>query len=162
HRGGPLLELGGAGAATATCPATFDPAQPLYCTFVQWAALERAAIGNPNASGPGAIVFVSRPKAGLDRSLLDFDAYRPGADLRAADITFDAAGKFAAPGGSRSLLGTCSGVTVPNADVRGPDVASDGTSVAFALRNGSSDKFHIYIVNVDGTNCRAITSGTAG
>ncbi|MFW6085385.1 MAG: hypothetical protein ACODAA_09240 [Gemmatimonadota bacterium] len=120
HRGGALLEDFGGGedgsvpASPELCGA-FDPDDgnldetPAYCVLARWHAIERGEAVDrgdllPDAAPVRALVWVARPPGlgGPD----DFDAYRPGADLRMAEPTFDAGGRLEV-GPSSSLLPAC-------------------------------------------------------
>jgi hypothetical protein len=149
HRGGPLLEVGGGAADPAACGA-YDPATASpFCTLVEWARLERAAIGAPNAGERLPIVYVERDG---QPSLLDPGGHFPG-DLRVADATVTN-GRVVPPlTGARSLLGGC-GAADP--DVRAPDVAHDGRTVVFAMRPEPGADLQLWTVDLDGEGCRPL------
>ncbi|UJR82090.1 TolB family protein [Sandaracinus amylolyticus] len=167
HRGGSLFEdFGRDGGA----PNPADPSDcagvdadagdlntiPAYCVMARWWEIEREGgitRGEIVPDGASAVVWVSRP-AGVGR-VDDFDTYRPGADLVAADATFAADGALSL-GAERSLLASCSGITVASADVRGPAVTWDGSRVAFAVRTSASTPLRLWWVNVDGSGCEPI------
>lgn len=158
HRGGPLFEdFQGHSATPADCT-SFDVTKqelasvPAYCVLVQWHTLERQrALREGVISQPSehALVWVSRPLDVGDPR--DFDAYRPGADLRRASLTFGANGRPQL-GASSSLLSAC-GLTAQSADVRGPAVSWDAKKLAFAARSSASEPLRIYEANSDGSAC---------
>ncbi len=157
HRGGALF----APADGVDC-ADFDlergniDAVPSRCILSRWHDIERAdAIGRgelPATPDPRAIVWVERP-LGVG-SGLDFDTYRPGADLRIADVTLDAEGRITL-GAGRSLLAGC-GLDASSTDVRGPASAWDGSRFAFAARTSASAPLRLYWARSDGTACERI------
>ncbi len=127
------------------------------CIIEAWHELERGiAVDRGSISAvPGAVgVFVRRP-ANSDRHI-DFDTYRPGADLLRMDLAQDARGRVTglsqAP---TSLLGGC-GVDVGAADVRRPDIKGDGTEVIFAMRTSAGEGLDLWTVNIDGSECKRL------
>lgn len=157
HRGGQLF-IGD----PSICPPTFDPAnvQPI-CILQEWVRVERAAMaaaGEIDLLAPGdtlPLVYVDRAASHV-AGPLEFDTYQGGSDLRVADASIGALGAITGVGGSASLLGGC-GVDPAQADVRGPDVRHDGTTITFAMRTGPSDPLGVWVVNVDGSGCRRVT-----
>ena len=158
HRGGALF------GAAGPCDDPFDPDQPNprpYCVMREWSRIERAAMVardeiEPMASGDTvAIVYVDRAASHV-AGPLEFDTFQPGSDLRAADASLGADGAVTGVGGSRSLLGDC-GVDPAAVDVRGPDIRHDGTTVAFAMRTAAAQPFGLYVVDLDGSDCRRVT-----
>ena len=113
-----------------------------------------------NSGDALAFVVVKRPPDG--DSPLEFDTYRPGADLRLGHMTLGALGAPDATSAvdDGSLIGACPGFTsVAAADVRQPDVSYDGTKVAFALRNSAADTLDLYEVNLASKACTKVTDG---
>ncbi len=159
HRGGPLFGVAG------PCPQPFDPAaaetRP-YCVMQEWTRLERAAmigrgeVAPMTAGNQVPMVYVDR-QASHVAGPLEFDTFQPGSDLRVADLTLGAGGAVTSAGASRSLLGGC-GVAAADVDVRAPDVRHDGTTIAFAMRTAAADPLGVWIVNLDGSNCRRVTA----
>ena len=47
----------------------------------------------------------------------------------------------------------------PGGVVRDPDVSFDGKRILFSMRFGVSDDYHLYEINVDGTNLKQLTFG---
>jgi hypothetical protein len=137
-----------------------------FCALREWHDQERkAAIAAGNLDDLGGqttalnLVYVTRP-ADQDHPL-EFDHYRPGADLLVASVPVDATGAIGAAGGAgTSLLASCAGVTAGQSDVRRPRVSHDGQKVVFALRKSQDDNLNVYEVGIDGTGCRALTSDT--
>ena len=159
HRGGPILGAGN----PADCPATYDPmtATP-FCTMQEWVNIERQrriADGEVGAMASGStvpLVYVDRAASHV-AGPLEFDTYQGGSDLRVAPATLGASGAITGVGGSTSLLGGCAGLSPATADVSGPAVRHDGTTIAFAARASAADPLGIWIVNVDGSNCHRVT-----
>jgi WD40 repeat protein len=152
HRGGPLLEEGG--ADPTHCAPVYDPATASpFCTIWEWARRERAQLGNPGSGPSVPLIYVERQTTHL-AGPLEATRYQPGSDLLVRDATLDAAGGIAALGAARSLLDGCPGAADRSlVDVRGPDVNGDGATVAFAMRTGASDTMHLYTVDVSGAGC---------
>jgi len=168
HRGGPVLGSA-AGCNLDVAAVRADPSRswfeeaPAACIVKVWHQLERtiAVETGELTADPGAVgVFVRRPP-NPDRHI-DFDTYRPGADLLRMDLTVDAGGRVTGLAGSpTSLLGSC-GITVANADVRRPDIKGDGSKVVFAMRASASEGLDLWEVDIDGANCHrlGLTGGT--
>lgn len=162
HRGGSLFEdfgatpLGDPRPADPTLCATFDVDDgdlneiPAYCILARWHALEREAELGPAAPPLAGLVWVNRP-AGVGR-LDDFDTYRGGATLRYADAAVGA-GDVLGLSGEVDLSAGCG--LGGSADIRGPAVSWDGTTVAFAARSAAGP-YRLYQVNVDGSACAPI------
>ncbi len=168
HRGGPPLETPGEVLDPTLCPQPWTPASTPFCTFVEWHRIERAALiaksqaDAMNAGDALPLVAVVRPPD-ADRPI-DFDTYRPGADLVQSNVSVSALG---APGsidpasatGPVSLLGNCAGSTAVR-DVRHPAVSYDSSKVAFAMRLSATDTLDIYEVTLDAAHtCTKITDG---
>ena len=165
HRAGPVLD--GVDPVTliadsvGPCPATFDPATTsAFCTFRQWHAIERqdrAAAVSPMASGDVIpLAFVARPPNG--DSLLEFDTYEGGADLKLADAVMGAGGLVTSVGNVRSALASCAGLA-GDVDVRGPEWSYDGTKLIFAARPGAASGLDLWLLDVGGGGaCRQLTS----
>ena len=165
HRGGPPLETAGASTDPAACPSPWTKTSSAFCTIVEWHRLERAGLlgadtASPMTSGTALpIIAVSRPPD-TDRAI-DFDTYRPGADLVMVDAPLAALGAANVGGatGAASLLGSCPG-TKATRDVRGPDVRFDASRVAFAMRTSQTDSLDIYEVTLDAAHtCTKVTDG---
>jgi hypothetical protein len=179
HRGGALLEDEGATSDTA-CPAPFptayDPSVPFnpalpydpansatvraFCIVKEWHRRERAdraASVSPMATGDVLpLAFVSRPPN--DDTLLQFDTYRGGADLKLADATLGADGAVMGVGTVRSGLTACAGLAGKDVDVRGPEWSYDGTQVVFAARPGATSGLDLWLLDVAGNTCKQLTS----
>ena len=162
HRGGSLFEDFSTGGAFD--PATVDNCMgvdadngdlntvPAYCVLARWHQIEREdAImrGELQADVVSSVVWVARPP-GVG-SVLDFDRYEPGADLRMADATV-AADSSLSLAGSRSLLAGC-GLSSATADVRTPAVSWDATRIAFAARSSAAEPLRLYWMGADGSGC---------
>src|SRR5581483_870637 len=105
------------------------------------------------------LVVVERPPD-QDR-LIDFDTYRPGADLVLGSVQLGALGAIDPPSATRvgSLLGNCPG-SAGTRDVRRPSVSYDASKVAFAMRTGAADSLDIYEVTLDAAHtCTKVTDG---
>ncbi len=155
HRGGALFEdLPGGGAADpAACDGKgYDyEAGPLdgipgLCVVREWLGRERAA--RPLAL-LSAVVYVARELPLKGASLLEFDVYAPGSELRVAQLT---GGDALTVTNDRSVMGSC-GLTPATADVKRPSVSWDGQKVAFAARAAADAPLRIYEMNADGSSC---------
>jgi hypothetical protein len=178
HRGGPLLEGTAGMSSAADCPAVYDPATAsAFCTFVEWHRIERVdraatvssfATGTGTGTGGGGagtgtgttlpLAFVARPPD--PDGLLEFDTFRPGADLRIADATLDGAGRLTALTNARSALGACAGLVAGSVDVRGPDWSYDASQLVFAARTAATSGLDLWEVDVAGGTpgaCRRLT-----
>ncbi|HWU89007.1 MAG TPA: hypothetical protein VN253_17195 [Kofleriaceae bacterium] len=167
HRGGPVLETAGAPADPAVCGAfnpSSNPPPTAFCVLQEWLRIERQALLTAgqvtpmDAGDPVRIVYVDR-NIGSTEGRLEFDTFQGGADLRVVATTFGAGQQInpVADGASTSLLGNCAGLTAGTADVQHPEVANDGTRVAFAARNSAAEPLSVYIVTIDGATCTRIT-----
>jgi hypothetical protein len=160
HRAGPILE--DSVPIDTPCPQPFDPATSTraFCVFKEWHRIERmdrAASVSAMASGSTLpLAFVSRPPNG--DTLLEFDKFAGGADLKLADATLDASGGVTAVGNVRSALGPCAGLTAGSADVRGPEWSYDGTKVIFAARPADASGLDLWVLDVAGGTCRQLTN----
>ena len=162
HRGGPVLSPDGS-CTVDVADVRADPTRRWFdtesaaCIVRYWHQLERqiAVESGQLTANPGTVgVFVRRP-ANSDR-LIDFDTYRPGADLLAIDLATDAAGRVTGlAAGPTSLLGSC-GINVSNADVRRPDISGDGQRVVFAMRTSVTEGLDLWEVDIDGQNCERL------
>jgi hypothetical protein len=171
HRGGPLLEGAAATSSAAACPAAYDPASATaFCTFVEWHRLERAdraasvsPMGGAAAGGQSlTLAFVARPPD--PDGLLEFDTYRPGADLRLADAAIDAMGRVTAVTNPRSALTGCAGLDAAGGglDVRGPDWSYDAGQLVFAARTAATSGLDLWVLDVAAGgvpgSCRRLTN----
>ncbi len=162
HRGGPVF------GAIRNCTLDVDairadPTKRWFadaspgCIVRVWHQLERtiAVETGELAAAPGAVgVFVRRP-ANPDRHI-DFDTYRPGADLLKMDLQLDASDRVTGVSGTpTSLLGGCS-IDTTAADVRRPDIAGNGSRVVFAMRTSASEGLDLWQVDIDGANCKRL------
>jgi hypothetical protein len=165
HRAGPILEDIGTSVDTP-CPQPFDPATATraFCVVQAWQQLERqdrvaAGVISPmNAGDKLPLAFVARPPNA--DTLLEFDTYEGGADLKLADATIDATGQVTAVGNVRSALGPCAGLAGQDVDVRGPEWSYDGTKLVFAARAGASSGLDLWMLDVTATGgtCTRLTS----
>ncbi len=159
HRGGPVLETPGGGAADpATCGVYNPMTSSAFCTIQEWVRIERLALGGQvtsmNSGDPVDIVYVQRTGAAA-AGRLEFDTFQGGADLMVAGTTFGANNSIVPTGAGASILGACGLGGSP--DVQAPDVANDGNRIAFAARATANDPLGIYIVDVGGGTCMRIT-----
>jgi hypothetical protein len=132
--------------------------------FKEWHRLERAdRASTVSAMASGStlpLAFVSRPADG--NTLLDFDTFAGGADLKLADATVGADGSITSVGNIRSALAPCSALgagalTGGSADVRGPEWSYDGTKLIFAGRASASVGLDIYLLDLTAVTCRKLT-----
>jgi len=168
HRGGPPLVTPNEVLDPSKCPQPWTADSTAFCTIVEWHRIERAALLGKSQADPMAagdrlpIVTVVRP-ADADRAI-DFDTFRPGADLVLGSVAVSALGAIDATSATAgaSLLDNCAGVGAgrANIDVRGPDPSYDGSKVAFAMRTSASDTLDIYEVTLDAAHtCTKVTDG---
>jgi hypothetical protein len=156
HRGGALFEDFGGGVATAAkCDEAGHDYEggsldkiPAFCIVREWLKRERKAMPLAPLT---AVVYVARDLPGGAGGLLDFDTYAPGSDLRIATVTVGATGALTATG-DRSVMSGC-GLTTATADVKRPQVAWDGSKIAFAARSAAAEPLRIYEMNADGSGC---------
>ncbi len=167
HRGGPPLQSPGEVLDPTMCAQPFptDGSATPFCTIVEWHRRERAALvsaGSADAMNAGStlpVVAVSRPPD--DDRPIDFDSYRPGADLVLGHVTVGALGDINPSSATvtGSLLANCPGYGA-GVDVRHPAVAYDASKVAFAMRTSATDTLDIYEVTLDAAHsCTKITDG---
>jgi hypothetical protein len=172
HRGGSVLEDEGVTSDTPcpAFPANYDPALPFdaanpatqraFCVLKEWhriERMERAASVSAMAMGDVLpLAFISRP-ANAD-SLLEFDTYEGGADLKLADATMGANGLVMSVGNVRSALAPCAGLAGKDVDVRGPEWSYDGTKLIFAARPGATSGLDLWELDVAGGACKQLTS----
>jgi len=160
HRAGPILE--DSVSIDTPCPTPFDAATNTraFCLFKEWHRIERAdhaADLSPMASGSTLpLAFISRPPNG--NTLLEFDKFAGGADLKIADATLDANGGVTTVGNIRSALGPCAGLTAGTADVRGPEWSYDGTKLIFAGRPNAGSTLDLWLLDVGAGTCRQLTT----
>jgi hypothetical protein len=155
HRGSALLEGPG-----AEMPCTsFDAAtsSPL-CTLAEWHRIERMDHAASVSSGTSLpLAFISRPPDG--DSLLEFDTFRGGADLKLADARISASGHLDQVSNVRSGLTACAGLSGrSDLDVRGPEWSYDGGKLVFAVRAGAASGFDLWLLDVAGNSCRRLTT----
>jgi len=178
HRAGALLEDQGV-TSDVPCPTpfpaqydptlTYDATNPAtsraLCVLQEWHRLERAdraASVSPMAKGDVLpLVFVSRPPNA--DTLLQFDTYEGGADLKLADATMGdptmgAGGQVMSVGNVRSALTPCAALAGKDVDVRGPEWSYDGTKVVFAARPGAASGLDLWLLDVAGGTCKQLTS----
>ena len=164
-----LDQLGGdMGGTPSVCPAGEDEQPTSYCTVVEWIRRERAAAVAEQkvtalAEGdPVPVIYVDRP-ADADR-VIDFATFRPGARLMRVDLTMAADGRLSDPGapltGVEIDLTGCGTFTA--IDVRRPEISYDGTRMVFALRDSEADGLDLFESDLDGANCRQVTTDGQG
>jgi hypothetical protein len=173
HRGGALLEDEGVTPGTAcaaTFPANYDPTltydpknaatAPAVCVFKEWhriERMERATLVSTMGMGETLpLAFISRMPN--DDTLLQFDTYRGGADLKLADATMGAGGSVMSVGNVHSALTPCAGLAGKDVDVRGPEWSYDGTKLIFAARPGAATGFDLWELDVAGGSCKQLTT----
>jgi len=159
HRAGPILE--DAVSIDTPCPQPFDPMTNTraFCVFQEWHRLERIDRAADVSAMPATLplAFVSRPPN--PDTLLEFDTFEGGADLKLADAMVDAKGAVASVGNIRSALSGCPGLTAGSSDVRGPEWSYDGTKLIFAGRGSASGGLDLYMIDVGGgSGCKQLTS----
>ncbi len=93
-------------------------------------------------SDPTGIIFVKTPRS---RTLNSFSR---GGNLYSLVP--------ASPDGKLTNL-----TNLESGDVADPEISYDGLKVLFSMRKNSSDDWHIYEMNVDGSNLRQLTNSSA-
>jgi hypothetical protein len=173
HRGGALLEDEGVAPGTAcaaTFPANYDPTltydpknaatAPAVCVFKEWHRIERmeraASVSTMGMGETLPLAFISRPPN--DDTLLQFDTYRGGADLKLADATMGMGGSVMSVANVRSALTPCTGLAGKDVDVRGPEWSYDGAKLIFAARPGAATGFDLWELDVAGGSCKQLTT----
>jgi hypothetical protein len=155
HRAGPILEGPGPDGPCGTFDAATSSA---ICTITEWHRIERmdhaADVSAAGATVP--LAFISRPPDG--DSLLEFDTFRGGADLKLADARLSMTGHLDQVTNVRSGLTSCSGLTGGNVDVRGPEWSYDATKLVFAARTAATSGFDLWVLDVAGNTCRRLTN----
>lgn len=158
HRGGALFEdFDGPAKADSCSTGNYDYEKgsldsiPAMCVIAEWQRRERLA--RPAAPLKG-IVYVARDLPAGAGSLLGFDTYSPGSDLRLASVTVGTGGALNSTS-EKSLLAGC-GLNAATADVKRPMVSWDGSKIAFAARSSAQDPLRIFEMNADGTSCAPI------
>ena len=160
HRAGPILE--DSIPIDTACPQPFDPltATRAFCVFKEWHRIERAdratAVSPMTSGSTVTLAFVSRPPSA--GTLLEFDTFAGGADLKLADATLDANGGVMSVGNIRSGLGACSGLAAGSADIRGPEWSYDGQKVVFAGRPNAGSGLDLWLLDVGAATCRQLTT----
>jgi hypothetical protein len=157
HRAGAILE--DSVPIDTACPTPFDPTAAnnrAFCVFQEWHRIERADHAADVSSGTTLpLVFVSRPPSGA--TLLEFDTFAGGADLKLADATLDASGAVMSVGNIRSALTGCPNLTAGTADVRGPEWSYDGSKIVFAGRASATVGLDLYLRDVAAGTCTRLT-----
>ena len=128
---------------------------PVDSTFgkaiLQWIELERAAALGAAATAPPAdppIVFVGGPLS--PAGPFQVPPFTPGTDLYRLDPPYTGA----------PVNLTASAHASP-ADIRDPAVNHDGTRIVFSMRTTASDAHNLYVIGVDGTGLRQLTTDSA-
>jgi hypothetical protein len=172
HRGGAVLEDEGV-SSDVPCPTfpanydatlPYDPAKPAsaraFCVLKEWHRIERMErASSVSAMAMGDVlplVFVSRPPNA--DSLLEFDNYQGGADLKLAEATMGADGLVMGVANVRSALMPCAALAGKDVDVRGPEWSYDGAKVIFAARPGAASGLDLWELDVAGGTCKPLTS----
>ena len=162
HRGGSVLETGGAPPDPETC-GTFNPStSSAFCTFQEWITRERDALGDQVTkmkSGDSVpIVYVERVAGSASADRLDFDTFHGGAEVRMVNARFGAESTLDSVdvGGSASLSAGCPGLSA-GADVQAPDVANDGNRVVFAGRNSADEPLGVFLATISPASCVRVT-----
>ncbi len=169
HRAGITLldQLGAdAGGDPSVCPVGEEVQATSYCTVVEWIRREREAAvadGRVTAMADGdtvPVVYVDRP-VDADR-VVDFATFRGGARLMRTDLAVGSGGRLTPTGAAATEIELSACGSFTDVDVRRPEFSYDATRIVFALRDGEADGLDLYEVNLDGTDCRALTTDGAG
>jgi hypothetical protein len=111
------------------------------------------------SNGPGSggalpsdvksIIFLQRIARNDTGNVFDYTSYKPGARL----VT------LTPPSADGKLAVLTSDPMFASADIMSYDLAFDAKSVVFSARLGDADNFHLFSMNLDGTNLRQLTDG---
>lgn len=115
--------------------------------LVDWTRREQADLAEGPPGQTTAIVFVRGPAT--PARLGDLDGFVPGSDLW----------RLSPPEPEAVAENLTAGAHDGPADVRDPSVSHDGTRVAFAMRTGDDDCFHLYEMDFATRAIRARTQG---
>jgi hypothetical protein len=161
HRGGALLESPNENIQQP-CPAEFDAATATaFCTVAQWHRLEREArkadVSPLTVASTLPMAFISRPPN--PDSLLEFDTFEGGADLKLADALLGSGARIEKVDNVRSALTTCVGLSGrTDLDVRGPEFSVDGTKLVFAARIGAAEGLDLWLLDLTSKACSRLTN----
>ncbi len=108
----------------------------------------RTELGDDDKGVVTGMVFASTDAT--PRKLFDLSAWQPGGDIYSLIP--------AEPSGTTKNL--TSAHHSGTADIRDPAISYDATQVAFSMRKSETDCSNIYVMNIDGTNLRQVTSDT--
>ncbi len=126
----------------------------------QFEAFRREAlIANPLVSGRPILYVVRRQYSShyhaID-TLFHTDEFNPDREIMHSQL-FEGGGAMKvidfAQGGQVTTL-----IDVPEGIARDPDVYFDGTKIVFAMRRNVEEDYHIWEINVDGSDLRQLTS----
>ncbi len=130
--------------------ATPDQVAPIHADF---AALQRRALcANPLVSD-NPILYINRAQYRPDHHATETmfqndecntSSFAGSAAIKSIDL---------ATGETRTIL------AVPHGIARDPELDFDGRKVIFSMRNDIQDDYHIYTINIDGTDLRQLTHG---
>ncbi len=134
----------------------------------QFERLQREALlANPLVSGQ-PLLFVVRTQYAPDHhntatmfqtGEINTASFHGGGALKTIDFARPAAQPEA---GAKAAAASAAATTLyeaPTGVVRDPDVRFDGKQILFSMRLDASDDYHLYEINIDGTNLKQLTFG---
>ncbi|HVR61960.1 MAG TPA: hypothetical protein VMU50_08680 [Polyangia bacterium] len=134
-------------------------AKPISRTGTIAAALFAVGAGGAGCSGGStqnalggdvhAIIFLQRPLRNDGGNVFDYTSYKAGGRL----VTLEP------PAADGKLTVLTSDPMFKDADIMSYDVSFDAKSVVFSARLSDMDSFHIYSMNIDGTNVKQLIEG---
>jgi len=117
------------------------------------------ACSNNNGGGTGgipadvqSIMFLQRVARTDTGNVFDYTSYQPGARL----VTLTPP---SADGKLEVLTRSTSAFNFDSADIMSYDLSFDAKAVVFSAKLTSNDRFHLYSMNLDGTDLKQLTSG---
>lgn len=126
-----------------------DPVQSVFGqAILRWIELERTAAMGSGAVAPLAdppIVFIGGPLS--PAGPFQVPPFTPGTDLFRLDPPY-----------SGPPVNLTSAAHTGPADVRDPAVSHDGKTVVFSMRTSATDAHNLYVVGLDGSGLRQLTS----
>jgi hypothetical protein len=117
------------------------------------------ACSNNNSSGSGgipadvkSIMFLQRIARTDTGNVFDYTSYKPGGRL----VTLTPP---SADGKLQVLTDGITGADFSGADIMSYDLSFDAKSVVFSAKLADNDQYHLYSINLDGTDFKQLTSG---
>ena len=121
----------------------------LLVTGIAMGACSKNTSPGPVPADVTAIMFLQRMPRTDTGNVFDYTSYVPGAKL----VT------LTPPSADGKLAVVSSDPMFATADIMSYDLSFDAKSVVFSAKLNANDRFHIYSVNLDGTNLKQLTMG---